>query len=95
MFIEAKDDGGGGDIWTTGAISHAKLQSNHHHQQTNVQFFLQAGCPSCRPTNSVKALKGNGTYIYEFKCRKWVLYSAMSNCGRVDRFYVFHEMNRH
>ena len=21
--------------------------------------FLQAGCPSCRPTNSVKALKGN------------------------------------
>jgi len=21
------------------------------------QFFLQAGCPSCRPTNSIKALK--------------------------------------
>ena len=31
---------------------------NHHHQQTNIQLFLQAGCPSCRPTNSVKALKG-------------------------------------
>ena len=57
MFIEAKDDGGGGDNWTTGAKSRAKLQSNHHHQQTNTQF-LQAGCPSCRPTNSVKALKG-------------------------------------
>ena len=56
VFIEAKDDGGGGDNWTTGAISRAKLQSNHHHQQTNTQFFLQAGCPSCRPTNSVKAL---------------------------------------
>jgi len=42
----------------TGAIRLAKLQSNHHHQQTNTQFFLQAGCPSCRPTNSVKALKG-------------------------------------
>ena len=27
MFIEAKDDGGGGDNWTTGAISRAKLQS--------------------------------------------------------------------
>jgi len=25
VFIEAKDDGGGGDNWTTGAISHAKL----------------------------------------------------------------------
>jgi len=23
------------------------------------QGFLQAGCPSCRPTNSVKALKEN------------------------------------
>jgi len=30
-FIEAKDDGGGGDNWTTGAISRAKFQSNHHH----------------------------------------------------------------
>ena len=24
--------------------------------------FLQAGCPSCRPTNSVRALKGNITF---------------------------------
>ena len=24
---------------TTGAISRAKLQPNHHHQQTNIQFF--------------------------------------------------------
>jgi len=44
-------------VVTTGAISRAKLQSNHHHQQTNI-LFLQAGCPSCRTTNSVKALKG-------------------------------------
>ena len=29
---------------TTGAIRRAKLQSNRHHQQTNIQFFLQAGC---------------------------------------------------
>jgi len=39
VFIEAKDDGGGGDNWTTGAISRAKLQSYYHHQQTNIQFF--------------------------------------------------------
>jgi len=45
VFLEAKDDGGGGDNWT----SCAKLQSNHHHQQTNT-IFLHAGCPSCRPT---------------------------------------------
>jgi len=58
--MEAKDDGGGGDNWTTGTISRAKLQSNHHHQQTSNQYlvFLQVGCPSCHPTNSVKALNG-------------------------------------
>ena len=33
------------------------------------QFFLQAGCPSCRPTNSVKALKAKLTckYFHYFK----------------------------
>jgi len=25
-------------------------------------YFLQAGCPSCRPTNSVKALKATSTF---------------------------------
>jgi len=39
VFIEAKDDGGGDDNWTTGGISRAKLQLNHHHQQINIQFF--------------------------------------------------------
>ena len=43
---------------TAGAIGRAILQSNHYHQQTNTKSFLQTGCPSCRPTNSVKALKG-------------------------------------
>jgi len=40
-----------------GATTSAKLQSNSHHQQTNTQSFSHAGCPSCRPTNSVTALK--------------------------------------
>jgi len=53
LFIEAKDDGGGDDNWTTGAISRAKLQSNHQHQQTNIQFFLQADAfPVAQPTVS-------------------------------------------
>ena len=29
--------------------------------------FLQAGCPSCRPTNSVKALKALGKLVPENK----------------------------
>jgi len=32
------------------------LQTNNH-ASTPPLSFLQAGCPSCRPTNSVKALK--------------------------------------
>jgi len=44
-------------VVTAGAIGRAKLQSNHFHQQTNTESFLQAGCPSCRPIISVKALK--------------------------------------
>jgi len=43
---------------TTGDIKRAKLQLNRHHKQTNSQF-LQAGCPSCRPINTVKVLKRN------------------------------------
>jgi len=53
-------------VVTAGAIGRAKLQSNHHHQQTNTKSFLQAGCPSCRPTNSVKALKGK--YCIPWTC---------------------------
>jgi len=51
VFIEAKDDGGGGDNWTTGAISRAKLQSNHHHKQTNIQIFYRPDAlPDAHPT---------------------------------------------
>ena len=45
-------------VVTTVAIRLSKLQSNRHHQHTITQTFLQAGCPSCRPTNTVRALKG-------------------------------------
>ena len=51
-FYWSKDDGGGGDTWSC-KTSKAKL----HRQQTNIQI-LHAGCPSCRPTNSVRALNG-------------------------------------
>ena len=33
------------------------LQTDNHTSTSLLKFFLQAGCPSCRPTNSVKALK--------------------------------------
>jgi len=54
VFIEVKDDGGGGDNWTTEAISSAKLQSNHHHQHP---VFFTGRMPFLSP-NRVKALQG-------------------------------------
>jgi len=47
-----------GDNWTTGAISRAKLQSNHHRQQTNVQFFYRPDALHVAQPTGVNALKG-------------------------------------
>jgi len=33
------------------------LQTDNHASTPTLSCFLQAGCPSCRPTNSIKALK--------------------------------------
>jgi len=54
VFIEAKDDGGGGDYWSYKSCK-APVKSSPPTNQHPV--FLQAVCPYCRPTNSVKALK--------------------------------------
>jgi len=46
----------------TSAGPYASLHLASDRQQCQyytTQSFLQAGCPSCRPTNSVKALKAN------------------------------------
>ena len=42
-------------VVTTGAISRAKLQSNHHQQQTNTQFLYRPEVLPVAQTNSVKA----------------------------------------
>ena len=66
MFIEAKDDGSGGDNWIAGAISRAKLQSNHHHQQTNIQFFYRLDAlPVTQPTVSKR---WRGKYHIPWTC---------------------------
>ena len=54
-FTEAKDS-----EWQWHQLGHMQvctsLQTDNH-ASTPPLSFLQAGCPSCRPTNSVKALK--------------------------------------
>ena len=54
-FTEARDS-----EWQRHQLGHMQvctsLQTDNH-ASTRPLSFLQAGCPSCRPTNSVKALK--------------------------------------
>ena len=54
-FTEARDS-----EWLWHQLEHMQvctsLQTDNH-ASTPPLSFLQAGCPSCRPTNSVKALK--------------------------------------
>ena len=55
-FTKARDS-----EWQRHQLGHMQvctsLQTDNH-ASTPPLIFLQAGCPSCHPTNSVKALKG-------------------------------------
>jgi len=59
-FTEARDS-----EWQWQSAGHMQvctsLQTDKH-ASTSPLSFLQAGCPSCRPTNSVKALKANSRF---------------------------------
>jgi len=57
-FIEARDS-----EWQWHQLGHMQvctLLQTDNHTSISPLCFLQAGCPSCRPTNSVKALKALG-----------------------------------
>ena len=51
------------------------LQTDNH-ASTPPLGFLQAGCPSCRPTNSVKALKAKVRPVHGCKIQLKSVYSA-------------------
>jgi len=54
-FTEARDS-----EWQWHQLGHMQVCTSlktDNHASTSPLRFLQAGCPSCRPTNSVKALK--------------------------------------
>jgi len=55
------------------------LQTDNH-ASTPPLSFLQAGCPSCRPTNSVKALKFNQHIIILLYFSKVVLGILNTTC---------------
>jgi len=61
-FTEARDS-----EWQSHQLGYMQVcisLRTDNHASTPPLSFLQAGCPSCRPTNSVKALKGTLWYIH-------------------------------
>jgi len=54
------------------------LQTDNH-TSTSPLSFLQAGCPSCRPTNSVKALKALSLHYLPDRMYKQKISSFHSN----------------
>jgi len=60
-FIGAKDDGAGYDNWSyetcKGPVGSSPPTNQH-------PIFLQAGCPFCRPCNSVRALMLFQIYLH-------------------------------
>jgi len=80
-FTEARDS-----EWQWHQLGHMQvctLLQTDNHASTPPLSFLQAGCPSCRPTNSVKALKaifihlGSIALFVTFICRACLFYHCM------------------
>jgi len=77
-FTEARDS-----KWQWHQLGHMQvctLLQTDNHASTRPLSFLQVGCPSCRPTNSVKALKA--LYLYP----RAYLKNQMS---KLRRFFCF------
>ena len=73
-FTEARDS-----EWQWHQLGHMQVCTSlqaENYARTPPLSFLQAGCPSCRPTNSVKALKAiNWTIMNDYwtimQCKSW------------------------
>ena len=86
-FNEARDS-----EWQWHQLGHMQvctsLQTDDH-TSTPPLSFLQAGCPSCHPTNSVKALKAKKIH------RKNLQFIRVSTRGTVKFPDIFHDALRH
>ena len=82
-FTEARDS-----EWQWHQLGHMQvctsLQTDNH-SSTPPLSFLQAGCPSCHPTNSVKALKAT-KYVATLPCNLSHRYSRL--CDVTSPMYI-------
>ena len=75
-FTEARDS-----EWQWHQLGHMQVWTSlqtANHASTSLLKFLQAGCPSCHPTNSVKALKKEAGYpLKQYSFTEVWLYNKM------------------
>ena len=74
-FTEARDS-----EWQwhqLGHMQHCTSLQTDNHASTPLLSFLQAGCPSCRPTNSVKHWRHRRIYV----CNQHVICIFFQYCG--------------
>ena len=90
-FIGAKDHE---VVVTTGAIRRAKLQSNHHHQQTNTQLFT-GRMPFLSPNQQRQSTEGKTAQL----TAKWnitdVTWESQDINRRIIVFRSFNDMHSH
>jgi len=74
-FTEARDS-----EWQWHQLGHMQvcisLHTDNHASTPPLKSFLYAGCPSCRPANSVKALKAK---MEQYTDIKLVLFCVVEN----------------
>jgi len=51
-------------VVTTGAISRAKIQSIHRHQQTNIQLFFTGRMPFLSPNQQCQSIEGKNVTFH-------------------------------
>jgi len=69
-FTEARDS-----EWQWHQLGHMQVCTSHqtdNHASTQPLSFLQAGCPSCHPTNSVRALKAKAYSVIHKSSSNWL-----------------------
>jgi len=64
-------------VVTTGTIGRAKLQSNHHHQRTNIQFFT-GRMPFLSPNQQCQSTEGKNITSQELAYPKLGVFQLLS-----------------
>ena len=86
-------------VASAGPYASLTLLQTDNHASTPPLSFLQARCPSCCPTNSVKALKASVTHLTPVYILNWLVIqtNSQSNCPHTNlsvKVLVSHQRSR-